>query len=59
MYNKGLVMCIDHYKCEHESCVHHDWHKKKGTCKPRVCDKSEENVSCTATPRPKPETTSE
>lgn len=51
MFKKGHVMCQDHYKCPHESCPHHDWHKPKTSCKARVCTKTEQNVRFVATPR--------
>lgn len=53
MFKKGYVMCQDSYKCSHETCMHHDWHKQKSSCKARVCNKTENNVRCVATPREK------
>lgn len=53
MFKKGYVMCQDHYNCPHDSCPHHDWHKPKGSCKARVCTKTEQNVRCVPNPREK------
>ncbi len=53
MFNKGQVMCQDHYKCEFQKCKHFVWHKERGSCQPRECKKTGEQVHCVTTPREK------